>query len=67
MFAFAPWGLSIGDLIVYVLIIAGALAIGWVILTKALGIAIPDWFRQVILIVIAVVVGVLAIKIIISM
>jgi uncharacterized protein (DUF983 family) len=62
-----PWGWGFAELAIAVIIIAGIVAIAWVILVKAMGITPPPWFVNVLWIVLAVFVGILAIRIIASL
>jgi len=65
--AVAMWGYSLPEIVIGILIIVGVLVIGYLVLTKGMGITIPDWVRQVFWVVLAVFIGVIAIKILVSM
>lgn len=66
MFAIAPWGLSVVDLAIYVVIIAAVVALVYVAL-RQFGIGIPEWVKQVFWIVVVAFVVIVAIKLVAGM
>lgn len=60
------WGLTFVDLLKYVIIVCGCIAVLWVVIRK-LGIQIPDWVMQLFWIVVVVLLALLAINIIVAM
>lgn len=67
LLAAGPWGMSFVDLAILIIIVAGICAIVYVVLVKAMGVQIPSWFINILWIVLAVFVGIVAIKLIASM
>ena len=59
------WGF--GDILVAVIVFFAVVAIAYLIITKGFGMTIPAWLVQVFWIVIAAVVGILAIRIVLSL
>jgi uncharacterized protein (DUF983 family) len=57
---------SVGGILIAIIIVAGMCAVVWVVL-KAMGVQIPMWVVHVLWIVFAVIIGVVAIKFLISM
>lgn len=62
-----PWGWGFAELAIAVIIIAGIVGIVWVVLVKGMGIVPPSWFVTILWIMLAVFVGVLAIRVIASL
>ncbi len=67
MFGMMVWGYDIAHVVIAAIVICGAIAIGYIIITEGMGIAVPPWVKKVLWIIIAVIIGVVAIKIIIEM
>jgi hypothetical protein len=63
----ALWGLTIGELVMWLIVVAAVLTVGWIIMTKAFGIQPPPWFVHILWVLVAAFVGVVAIKLLLSM
>jgi hypothetical protein len=59
-------GIGIGQLVIYAIIVAGIVAVLYVVLQK-LGVAIPGWVIQLFWIVVVVVVGVFVVRFLMSL
>lgn len=55
------------SLVITVIIVAAVLAVAWLVVTKAFGVPIPQWFVQVCMICLAAVVAVVAIRFLVSL
>lgn len=65
LFAQAGFTWSLASLLIAAIIICGLIAIAYIVI-KAMGVPIPPWFWQVLGIILIVIVGVLAIKFLMS-
>lgn len=59
--------LSLGSLILWAVVIAAAVAVAYIAITKGMGYAIPQWFTQILWILAAAVIAVIAIKFLLSL
>jgi uncharacterized membrane protein len=62
----APWGLSFGDLVILVIIVAAVFAVAWVAL-KQMGVQIPQWVTQILFILVVAFFAIVAIRLLLSM
>jgi hypothetical protein len=63
---FAPWGLSVVELAIYVVVVAAIVALVYVAL-RQMGVEIPAWIKQVCWIVVVAFVVIMAIKLVAGM
>lgn len=59
--------MSLEGILIGVLVFIAVVAIAYIIITKAFGVTIPQWLIQVFWIVVAVAIGVIAIKFVLSL